>query len=195
MSATPLPPAVETVFTRFPVLETPRLRLRELELTDLDALHAIQSNPDVLKYIGRPPHQTMQDTEHWLARLQGFYITRESIRWGVVFPAEDRVIGTCSFHHFGANYRRVETGYDLHPAYHGQGIMTEAMQAVLAFGFKTLELHRIEAIIDIHNEASKKLLLRLGFTYEGCLRERYGSDAGLLDEHYFALLRHEWQAR
>jgi ribosomal-protein-alanine N-acetyltransferase len=87
----------------------------------------------------------------------------------------------------------VETGYDLNRAYWGRGVMREAMSAVLSYGFTTLELHRIEAIIDIQNVRSKTLLEKLGFTYEGNLRQRYYMDGRFEDEHYFGLLKHEWQ--
>jgi len=70
--------------------------------------------------------------------------------------------------------------------------MTEAMRAVLDFGFHDLALHRIEAIIDDENTASKMLLLRLGFTYEGRLRERSLQGEQMVDEHMYGLLRHEW---
>jgi [ribosomal protein S5]-alanine N-acetyltransferase len=70
--------------------------------------------------------------------------------------------------------------------------MTEAMSAILAYGFTDLDLHRIEASIDMANEASKKLLLKLGFTYEGNLRQRYAFRGRFGDQHFFGLLQDEW---
>jgi ribosomal-protein-alanine N-acetyltransferase len=70
--------------------------------------------------------------------------------------------------------------------------MTETMSAILAYGFTELGLHRVEAIIDIANERSKGLLLKLGFTYEGNLRQRYYFRDRFEDEHYFGLLKDEW---
>ncbi|NJR12481.1 GNAT family N-acetyltransferase, partial [bacterium] len=74
-------------------------------------------------------------------------------------------------------------------------IMVECMMAVLAYGFQELGVHRIEAIIDDANTASKKLLLKLGFTYEGVLRERFLIGDRLEDEHYYALHKPVWQAK
>ena len=71
--------------------------------------------------------------------------------------------------------------------------MTEAMSSVLTYGFAELGLHRVEAIIDIANERSKGLLLKLGFTYEGNLRQRYFFRDHFEDEHYFGLLKDEWR--
>lgn len=69
--------------------------------------------------------------------------------------------------------------------------MTEAMSAILTYGFAELGLHRVETIIDSVNERSKSLLLKLGFTYEGNLRQRYSFRGRFEDEHYFGLLKDE----
>jgi ribosomal-protein-alanine N-acetyltransferase len=71
--------------------------------------------------------------------------------------------------------------------------MTEAMSAILTFGFSELGLHRVEAVIDIENDRSKNLLLKLGFSYEGNLRQRYFLRGEFLDEYYYGLLKDEWQ--
>src|SRR5216684_718860 len=82
--------------------------------------------------------------------------------------------------------------YEHERAFWGRGVMTEAMSAILTYGFDFLGLHRVEAIIDIANERSKGLLLKLGFTYEGNLRQRYFFRDRFEDEHYFGLLKDEW---
>src|SRR6266567_2325661 len=69
----------------------------------------------------------------------------------------------------------------------------ESMWAILTYVFTELGLHRVEAIIDIMNDRSKGLLLKLGFTYEGKLRQRYSFRGRFEDEYYFGLLRDEWQ--
>ena len=71
--------------------------------------------------------------------------------------------------------------------------MVNGSLSVLIYGFTELELHRAEAVIDIANERSKGLLLKLGFTYEGNLRQRYSFRGRFEDEYYFGLLRDEWQ--
>ncbi len=71
-------------------------------------------------------------------------------------------------------------------------MMNEAMSAILTYGFDFLGLHCVEAIIDIANERSKGLLLKLGFTYAGNLRQRYFFRDRFEDEHYFGLLKDEW---
>ncbi len=185
--------SIEAAFTAFPVLTTERLRLRQLRADDAEAIFAILSDEAVTRYIGFEPHQSLEDSRQNIEQAHDRYARREAIRWGVTLKGEDRVIGSCSFHHFGPGYHRAEVGYDLHRAYWGKGIASEAVTAVLTYGFATLDLHRIEAIIDIANDASKNLLLKLGFQYEGNLRQRYPFRDRFEDEHYFGLLKHEWR--
>jgi ribosomal-protein-alanine N-acetyltransferase len=183
---------IEAAFTRFPELMTQRLRLRQIRPDDAEAFFAIFSDEETMKYYGHPPHSTLDKTRAWIMQVGARYAQHEAIRWGVTFADQDEIIGSCSFHHIAAHGQRVETGYDLNRKYWGQGVMTEAMSAVLTYGFGTLELHRIEAVIDIQNVRSKALLEKLGFTYEGNLRQRYYMEGCFEDEHYFGLLKHEW---
>ena len=182
---------LDAAFDQFPTLDTDRLILRDVRMTDLEALFSIMSDRRVMAYYGRPPHQTIEDTRAWLEQLLGRIERREALRWAITLRGNDTLIGTVSLHNFGPG--RVEIGYELNPAYWGQGIMTEAVTAVLNYVFSQTDVHRVEAIIDIHSTESKALLEKLGFTYEGNLRQRYPSDRGFVDEHYYGLLRDEWR--
>jgi len=186
---------VDTAFTTFPVLTTPRLRLRGVELRDLPDLFAIFSHEEAMRHYGFLPHRSIEETQAWYERKIQQYASHEALRWGVTFPDADRVIGSVSFHRFGADFHHVEVGYDLHPDYWRQGIMSEAVSAVIDYGFSEMGLHRIEAMIDDANTASKRLLLSLGFQYEGRLRERFTGRGGFEDEDFYGLLDREWAAR
>lgn len=183
---------IEAAFTHFPTITTNRLQLRQIQAIDAEALYAIFSDEEAMQFYGHEPHRSLVETRVSIEQTQARYRQREAIRWGIIFKGEDQVIGSCSFHHFDPGFHRSETGYELHRAYWGQGIMTEAMSAILTYGFAELGLHRIEAIIDNANERSKSLLLKLGFTYEGNLRQRYYFQGHFEDEHYFGLLNDEW---
>ena len=183
---------IGAAFTHFPSLTTNRLLLRQIRPEDAEALFATFSDEEVMAFYGREPHQSLADSQELIRRIQVGYARSESIYWGITLHGEDRVIGSCSFHHFGPGFHRAETGYELNRAFWGQGVMFEAMSAILTYGFTELGLHRVEAIIDTANERSKGLLLKLGFTYEGNLRQRYSFRDRFEDEHYFGLLKHEW---
>ncbi len=183
---------IDTAFTHFPSPATSRLQLRQIQPTDAEALFATFSDEETMQFYGHEPHRSLDDTRQSIEQTQSRYARREAIRWGITLKGESQVIGSCSFHHFDPDFCRAETGYELNRAFWGRGIMTEAMSAILTYGFAELGLHRVEAIIDIGNERSKSLLLKLGFTYEGNLRQRYSFQGRFEDEHYFGLLKDEW---
>lgn len=185
--------AIDEAFTRFPVLTTQRLRLRQVEPRDAEDLYAMFSDEETMRFYGEA-YQSLEEALAYIRLRQEDYAQRNAIRWGIMLHDDDRIIGSCGFHHFDEGYHRAETGYVINRAYWGQGIMSEAMTAILRYGFADMGLHRIEAIIDFANERSKNLLLKLGFQYEGNLRQRYAFRGGFEDEHYFGLLRDEWRA-
>lgn len=184
----PLGPA----FDSFPRLETPRLILRQIQLSDAEALFATFSDEAVMEFYGDLPHRSVEDSRELVRRQQEWYARREGIRWGITRRGEDVVIGSCGLFRFDEEAQRAETGYDLGRAYWRQGIMSEALGAMLDFAFETLRLHRVEAVIDDENARSKGLLRSLGFTHEGNLRQRFYFRGRFWDEHYFGLLADEW---
>jgi ribosomal-protein-alanine N-acetyltransferase len=185
---------IDSAFTHFPSLTTNRLSLRQIQPQDAEDIFATLSDEEAMRFYGNEPHHSLEDTFALIDHIQARYARWEAIRWGITLKGTNRVLGSCSFHHFDSGFHRAETGYELNRAYWGQGIMKEAVSAILTFGFNELGLHRIEAIIDLANERSKGLLLKLGFTYEGFLRQRYYFRGHFEDEHFFGLLKDEWKA-
>ena len=184
--------SIESAFTEFPPLSTRRLLLRQIRPTDAPAIFEVFSDQDVMEFDSAPLYTSLSDAKAFIQKLQTRYEMRQNLRWGITLHGDDTVIGTCSFHHFGSGYQCVETGYDLHRAHWGKGIMLEAMTAVLAHGFMDLNCHRIEAVVDTTNERSRSLITKLGFTYEGTLRQRYLVKDQLVDENYYSVLKPEW---
>lgn len=188
---------IDAAFTDFPTLSTKRLRLREIRPEDAKDIFAIYSDEETMRYYGQA-HQSLAEAEAYITLRRDDFAQRREIRWGITRHDDDRIIGTCGFHHFDEGYYgayyRAETGYILNRADWGQGIMPEALSTILTYGFGEMALHRIEAVIDIANERSKNLLLKLGFQYEGNLRQRFLFHGNFEDEHYYGLLRDEWPA-
>ena len=179
----------------FPVLETERLILRALRPDDAPDHFALWSDPVVMAAHGSPPYTDLAQSEDFIQRQTGYFAAHEGIRWAVTRRGQDRLIGTCGYHHLSRQHHRAEIGYELERASWRQGIMLEALRAVLRHGFLDMGLHRVEATIDPDNDASAGLLRRLGFTYEACLRERFRYDDGrFADDWYFSLLAHEFRA-
>jgi ribosomal-protein-alanine N-acetyltransferase len=183
---------LETAFTHFPTLTTARLRLRQIETSDAEALYAIKSDLEVTRRYAQEPHPSSRATLGWIERLQDGYTQRAVLFWAVTLKEDDQVIGACTFWNFGPDFTYVELGYELHQAYWRQGIMAEALKAVLTCGFNDLGLHRVEAVPLAVNEPSRQLLLKLGFKYEGNLRQREFFRGKFEDQQYFGLLKDEW---
>ena len=113
------------------------------------------------------------------------------IRWGICLEGSDRLIGTIGFNNFTKNHR-ANIGYDLLTEYWGKGIMSEALEAILEFGFNILEVNRIEAEVMTGNIASEKLLHKTGFTNEGVLRQWMHWNEQYYDMTMFSLLKREF---
>jgi [ribosomal protein S5]-alanine N-acetyltransferase len=186
---------LDEAFARFPCLETPRLVLREIQPADADALFTTFSDEQVMAFYGHLPHRTVDDSRALIRQLQEWYARREGIRWGITCRQDDgdEVIGSCGFYSFDEGHHRAETGYELRRACWRQGIMREALGAILTFAFDSLALNRVEAVVDDVNEPSKALLRTLGFTHEGTLRQRFYFRDRYWDEHYFGLVCGEWR--
>lgn len=198
---------IDDLFIRFPRLETPRLVLRRIEARDAAAIFATFSDPETMAFYGEDAHRSLEDAREHVRALDGWYARREGIRWGITRRGDatgdatgdgadggtDEVIGSCGLFTFDEEARCAELGYELRRAYWRQGIMREALGALLAFAFNSLELHRVEAVVDDGNTRSQGLLVALGFTHEGMLRQRFWFRERFWDEHYYGLLRDEWQ--
>lgn len=106
----------------------------------------------------------------------------------------DKIVGECGFHTWNRTHRRCELFYSLRDDIHKQkGYMTEAVAAVLEYGFNQLDLHRIAALVSRENIPSLRILQRFGFTKEGTMREDYVVNGVNEDSECYSLLKWEWQ--
>ena len=184
--------SVDTAFTNFPILTTNRLRLRQIRAEDAEAFFAFKSNLEVTRRYGQEPQQSLDDSYAWIQKQQSYYAQRDALNWCLTFKGDDTVIGSCILFNFDQGVHCAEVGYELHPAYQRQGIMGEVLSAILTYGFNELALHRIEANPLAGNPPSINLLRKLGFTYEGTLRQRHFFRGHFDDQLYFGLLNEEW---
>ena len=151
----------------FPDLATRRLRLRRFRPDDVDGLHACFGDPVAMRYWNFPPSKSSTETARWAKALGDAKSPHTWLGWAMARKGSDRCIGMVNYHHREPRNRRLEIGYILAPALHGKGFMTEALHAVLAYCFRDLDVHRVEAIIEPANTASIRLATRLGFRLEG----------------------------
>ncbi|WP_437874690.1 GNAT family N-acetyltransferase [Sorangium sp. So ce513] len=178
-------------FEPFPVLMTPRLRLRAIEPADAASILRIHSDPEVTRYFGRAPDVSLADAEQRIALVLAGIREVTSIRWGITLHESGELIGTTGFWHWHKPHHWAEIGYELLPALWNRGIMTEALRAMLPFGFDVMGLHRVEAHVDPENRASIRVLERLGFARDGLLRENWYYDGRYTDTAIYGLLRRD----
>src|SRR5260370_33370368 len=143
---------IEAAFTRFPSLTTNRLRLRQIQPEDAEPIFATFSDEETMQVTGHGPYRLLDETRRFIEQIQTRYARRDAIRWGITLKGDNKVIGSCGFHDFDAGFHRAETGYELNRAFWHQGLMTEALSAILAYGFTGLDLHRINTRIDQPSE-------------------------------------------
>jgi ribosomal-protein-alanine N-acetyltransferase len=178
--------------SEFPTLQTDRLVLRELRAEDVAQAHRMFSDPEVMRYVGKVPHTSVDQSMTFIHRNQALFPARDGIRWAMTRRGSDELIGSCGHWRLYKEHFRSEIGYDLLPAYWGQGLMTEALRAILAFGFTCMGLHSVEAQIDPLNERSRRVLTQLGFTQDGLLRENFYFAGQFTDTAVFTLLAREF---
>ena len=140
-------------------LETDRLIIRAFTNTDAEDVLAFRSNADAMRYVPRPLQRSIEDAIEMIGMINNNINTNECIAWGVELKSTRKIIGSVSFHRIEKENSRAELGYMLHPDYWGKGIVTEAVKAILDYGFRELKFHSIEAIIDPENTASENVLL------------------------------------
>jgi ribosomal-protein-alanine N-acetyltransferase len=189
---------LDVVFNTFPHLETKRLILRALLPDDAESLFKILGDEEVTEFydddIFRSESQAREQINSW---NDGFR-ARRCVRWGIARRGKGEIIGTCGYYGFHSLHKRAGIGYELARSSWQQGIMTEALGAIIRFGLMDIGLNRIQAVVMPENEGSVRLLEGLGFNQEGVLREyeKWG-DKGYVDLLMLSLLRceFEWSQR
>ncbi|OWV28986.1 GNAT family N-acetyltransferase [Halomonas campaniensis] len=172
----------------YPVIETKRLKLRPLLLSDSKSLLEIFSDPAVMKYWNTAPWMGMQDALDFVNSSNDSMRRQESLVLGVCLKSTGELAGKCMLFSYDRNSRRAEIGFGLGSSFWGKGYINEAGEALIQYGFNTLGLRRIEAEIDPDNHSSAQALKKLGFSQEGLLRQRWEIDGVVSDSALYGRL-------
>lgn len=157
------------------ILETKRLLLRRFVLPDLDDLFAFYSDPDVIKYIPDAPRSYEETKEELEWFLNGHPKFPELGLWATIDKETGQFIGRCGLLPWTIDgQKEVEVAFALLKAYWGQGLATEAAQAIVHYGFEHLGLSRLICLIDHDNEGSIKVATKIGMTFEKESKDEYG---------------------
>lgn len=172
----------------FPTLHTERLSLIEIQQGHLSDIFKLFGDEEVTQFYNLLPLKEKQEGQKLLDWFQSRYQESLGIRWGIALKGKSNIIGTVGFNNYTKNHR-ANLGYDLQKEYWNNGYITEALKAIIDFGFNNLEINRIEAEVMQGNIASEKVLEKLGFKNEGILRQWMYWNGNHYDMTMFSLLK------
>lgn len=161
------------IFSKIPTLTTPRLTLRAMRPADSYDMFEYARRADVTKYLTWQPHPSREYTRDYLDLVGKCYRNGEFFDWAVVWREGffcEKMIGTCGFTRFDFANNSAELGYVINPEYRGRGIAPEALKRVIEFGFYELSLNRLEAKYIVGNDASRRVMEKVGMRFEGINR-------------------------
>ncbi|MBL4933500.1 GNAT family N-acetyltransferase [Clostridium paridis] len=174
-----------------PSLETTRLLLRKLSITDVDELFEVFSDEETTYYVPREKHEDKNVTYNHLKNLIKGMNEWKSLVWSVIDKVDNRIIGTVSCY-FKLD-KAASIGAVISSQYWGKGIASEALNEVIKFGFDRMEFIRIEGKCEANNIASEKVLKKLGMTYEGTLRKEVIIKGQPRDAKVYSILMEEFR--
>lgn len=165
LTASEVKTCTENAAARSPI-ETDRLILREIQITDVDAMFELDSDPEVHKYIGNEPVTSKEQIKEVISFIQGQYHDKGIGRWAVVRKADNRFIGWVGLkledEDFNGHGSHIDLGYRLTPKYWGHGYATEAAKAWIDYAFQVMKFPIVCALVEKANTASINVLEKVG---------------------------------
>lgn len=162
-------------------LQTQRLFLRPVQMNDADEMFVARGDPEVMRFWDWPAFESVEQVRTVIARHHAEVDEGTTLWWAVSITPRGPAIGEVDLSEIEMHHRRAEVGFLFRRNAWGYGYAFEAMERVTRYGFADLKLERLWARFHAGNEASRKLLERLGFSYEGTLREHVVRDGARRD--------------
>lgn len=174
-------------------LETERLILRRFEMEDSEALYVnVTSDSMVNKFLTWQLHNNISDTVLLLRGWMERYQDNERYCWAIELKETNQVVGVIASPTVRNRTDTVDVTYCIGSQWWGKGLATEALQAVVDFFFKVVEVNRIEAGYDVNNPNSGRVMEKIGMQKEGIIRQAGRNNQGLFDIVQCSILRREW---
>lgn len=172
------------------IIETQRLRLEEWNRKDAEDLFEYARNPNVGPAAGWKPHESIRESKQIIKKV---FIPAGV--WKITYKENGKAVGTISF---SEDKRRPdinckELGYSINEDYWGMGLMSEAVDAVIEYGFDVMKLEMMSITTGPDNMGSRRIIEKMGFVYEGTLRHSYKIyDNSIRDLRCYSLFKSEW---
>lgn len=183
--------AQDSILHNLPPIETQRLILRKISISDADDVFECARDPEVAQYVTWEAHKSIDDTIKYLAAMEENPKNKQLYPWAIVNKADNKVMGGCAFMNWAPEQSRAEIGYMIGKKYWNKGYMTEALREVISFGFNKMGLNRIEALCMLDNAASVKVLEKVGMKFEGVLRQHLFAKGRFYDMKIYSILKSE----
>lgn len=175
-----------------PIINTDRLQLRPFELRDSSRVRELAGDPKVAETTLNVPHPYEDGmAEAWINMHKDIFINKKGIIYAIVKKEDNELVGTVGLH-INNTHRKAELVYWIGVPYWSKGYCTEASRALLAFGFKELNLNRIYALAMESNVASYKVMEKIGMKYEGTRRQDTIKNGVAIDLKSYAILKEEF---
>lgn len=181
----------EIALREFPSLQTDRLDLIEIKQCHLRDILKLFGDENVTRFYNLLPFKSDQDAQKFIDWYHNRFNDNLGLRWGITLKGTQNIIGTIGFNNFTKRHR-ANIGYDLKKEYWNNGYITEALYAVVNFGFNQLDINRIEAEVMQGNTNSENVLYKLDFKNEGILRQWMYWNEKHYDMTMFALLKADY---
>ena len=183
------------MLSQFPELESERLQLKSFKAEDMLDIFELYSNEEVVQYYDIDAMKDVDEAKDIINLFIHRFDKNIGIRWVISLKETGEFIGDIGFNVFDREIRSADIGYAINSKQWNKGYATEALRLVLDFGFynlKIIPLNRIEARVMDGNNASRHLLEKLGFMYEGNLRDTISKNERLYDTHIYSILKNQY---
>lgn len=176
----------------FPVIDLGNYILREKTDEDAEDFFQYYADPEVNKFILCEIPKTVEEARKELYYWRNVFYRRDGIYFAIARKDNNKLIGSIGLTSHNNYHKRAEISYDLAKEYWRQGLTSRAISAVCDYGFRELQINRIEAFTDIHNVPSNNLLLKCDFKLDGHLRQHRYHRGSYVDVYNFSLLKEEF---
>ncbi|MEK4207122.1 MULTISPECIES: GNAT family N-acetyltransferase [Paenibacillus] len=169
-------------------IQTKRLKLRKMKLSDSASLFNIWSDPEVTKFMNINSFTDESQAVEMIKILNNLSLESKAIRYSIIELESNRIIGSCGYNSIDSSNAKAEIGYDISKDYWGKGYAPEAIQSLMDYAFNTLNFNRIEAKVEPENNNSIRVLQKLNYTFEGTMRKCEKSKGNFIDLCIFSKL-------
>lgn len=169
-------------------IQTERLILRKMKVSDSASLFKIWSDPEVTKFMNINSFTDERQAVEMIEILNNLSLESKAIRYSIIELESNRIIGSCGYNSIDSSNAKAEIGYDISKDYWGKGYAQEAIQSLMDYAFNTLKFNRIEAKVEPENNNSIKVLQKLNYTFEGTMRKCEKSKGKFIDLSIFSKL-------